>query len=506
MGVIAVKRVNQHPDPAEGVPFLLPMLPFRQTEATLIQGGFSQQPWFLILIVSAIGALFFVLVARSARNIGTQAAIHRLRRWTKLPNTVLGLVSAPNYRTALQNITNSLAEALNARGALAMLIDTDAKDEGLAYQLLLTSGTLQGPSDKEMLAALQSVDIFSGYFHEGPNSRALFEIDSKNTTSQFQKVFGRLGNKSRLVGLGLRLHGRHQAGGSANCLMLFDLKHQKTLDRFEVEAVQATIEQFPRVAESLTGRFAQAELSEKLLEESRRRDEILQQMLSGFQHDVANALRNIEQSIDAATALISSNDANTESGNPEVAFDKIKDSVKLAGQVAYSASMLPEIARGDSPMVEPRSYDPALLFSRLLQPLISVKANARKDLVVNYEVAPNLPQIMVDEVAFFRAMSNVIGNAFKFTERGGINILVFKEAGLVAFAVSDTGMGMPSDELGQIGMLRFRASNAADISGSGIGLWTTRRLAEAMGGVLAIDSKLGRGSTVTLSFPISAEG
>jgi signal transduction histidine kinase len=301
------------------------------------------------------------------------------------------------------------------------------------------------------------------------------------------------------------MFGRQRNEGPTLCLMVFDLGRQRSLDRFETEAVQATIAQFPRVVESLTGRFAQAELSEKLLDESRRRDEIMEQMLSGFQHDVANALRNMEQAVEATRTNLQNQPAYQAMDNPEEVFDELQRTVNLAGQVAYSASMLPEMAKGEMPMVEPRPHDPALLFSRLLQPLISVKANARKDLVVNFEVAPNLPQVMVDEVPFFRALSNVIGNAFKFTERGGVNILVYKDSHYVAFAVSDTGIGIPEDELDQIGGLRFRTSNAVDFSGSGIGLWTSMRLVEAMGGDLSIESKLGRGSTITLRFPISEQ-
>jgi signal transduction histidine kinase len=416
---------------------------------------------------------------------------------------VLSLVSAPNPKIAIQGMANTLAEALHVRGVLVVMTESGNDLEGNPAQLLLSNGTLQGPSDNDMLAAVESVESFAGYLREDHTLEPLSELPASDTTKLFQQVFQRLGGQDRLVALGLRMFGRHRTEGSTLCLMIFDLGRQRSLDRFEAEAVQATIAQFPRVVENLTSRFAQAELSEKLLDESRRSDEIMEQMLSGFQHDVANALRNMEQAVETAHASLQNQPAYQGLDNPDKAFEELQRTVSLAGQVAHSASMLPEMAKGEMPMVEPRPHDPALLFSRLLQPLISVKANARKDLVVNFEVAPGLPQMMVDEVPFFRALSNVIGNAFKFTERGGVNILVYKDAPYVAFAVSDTGIGIPDNELEQVGGLRFRTSNAVDFSGSGIGLWTTMRLAEAMGGNLAIESKLGRGSTITLRVPIA---
>src|SRR4029077_12251403 len=96
---------------------------------------------------------------------------------------------------------------------------------------------------------------------------------------------------------------------------------------------------------------------------------------------------------------------------------------------------------------------------------------------------------------------NLVGNAVKFTERGEILIeasLVQKDADgiILHFAVKDTGIGIPANELARI----FESFHQVDASltrargGSGLGLAITRQLVELMGGAIAVESETGKGS------------
>jgi two-component system cell cycle sensor histidine kinase PleC len=100
---------------------------------------------------------------------------------------------------------------------------------------------------------------------------------------------------------------------------------------------------------------------------------------------------------------------------------------------------------------------------------------------------------------------NLLSNAIKFTEPGGRIALAGRRmpTGGVAFAVSDTGVGMTESEIehalepfGQAG-----DSLARRHEGAGLGLPLARRLTELHGGTLQIDSAKGRGTTVTLVLP-----
>ena len=132
-----------------------------------------------------------------------------------------------------------------------------------------------------------------------------------------------------------------------------------------------------------------------------------------------------------------------------------------------------------------------------------------KGLEFIYFVAEDVPPIVVgDPLRLRQILVNLVGNAVKFTERGEILVeasLVQKDAdGVVLhFAVKDTGIGIPADELARI----FESFHQVDASltrtrgGSGLGLAITRQLVELMGGEISVESETGRGSRFSFTVP-----
>ena len=114
------------------------------------------------------------------------------------------------------------------------------------------------------------------------------------------------------------------------------------------------------------------------------------------------------------------------------------------------------------------------------------------------EVDPDVPeQVVADPVRIRQIITNLVGNAVKFTSRGEVAVTVRRdEEGLLRFAVRDTGVGIPADKHGAI----FEAFAQADGSttrrfgGTGLGLTICKRLAEAMGGRIWLESEVGKGS------------
>jgi signal transduction histidine kinase/DNA-binding response OmpR family regulator/CHASE3 domain sensor protein len=111
--------------------------------------------------------------------------------------------------------------------------------------------------------------------------------------------------------------------------------------------------------------------------------------------------------------------------------------------------------------------------------------------------------IVTDEVRAQQVLRNLLSNALKFTERGGVSLHVRREGTRVAFAVKDTGIGVAADQHEVI----FEAFRQADgttnrkYGGTGLGLSISRDLARLLGGELTLDSAPGRGSTFTLILP-----
>jgi CheY-like chemotaxis protein/CHASE3 domain sensor protein len=113
--------------------------------------------------------------------------------------------------------------------------------------------------------------------------------------------------------------------------------------------------------------------------------------------------------------------------------------------------------------------------------------------------------IQTDPTRLQQILKNLLSNALKFTERGGISLRIgMSEAGRLAFAVQDTGIGIPEAQHEVI----FEAFRQADgttnrkYGGTGLGLSISRDLAHLLGGELTLTSAPGRGSTFTLLLPL----
>lgn len=99
-------------------------------------------------------------------------------------------------------------------------------------------------------------------------------------------------------------------------------------------------------------------------------------------------------------------------------------------------------------------------------------------------------------------VTNLLENAIKFSEAGGI-VVASADApgGRVAFAVADSGVGIEADRLPEIFSGPGPSGQRSGPSGTGLGLYLTRRLIEAHGGAIEVSSEAGRGSVFTVTLP-----
>ena len=118
---------------------------------------------------------------------------------------------------------------------------------------------------------------------------------------------------------------------------------------------------------------------------------------------------------------------------------------------------------------------------------------------VHVDVAPGLPAAHADRQRLVQALDNLIGNAIKFTPAGGsVTIGADRHEQGVRFFVSDTGEGIEPDDLDRI-FDRFWQARDADSRGAGLGLSICKRIVEAHGGRLWVESRVGEGTTVSFT-------
>ncbi|MEL6651795.1 MAG: ATP-binding protein, partial [Bacteroidota bacterium] len=141
--------------------------------------------------------------------------------------------------------------------------------------------------------------------------------------------------------------------------------------------------------------------------------------------------------------------------------------------------------------------------------LLAPKAYA-KGLDLLFDMAPSIPaQVIGDQTRLRQIITNLVGNAIKFTDQGEIRIGVWRHEkdheSLYHFVVEDTGIGIPKDRLDRL-FLSFSqvdASTTRKYGGTGLGLVISQKLVEAMGGEVHFYS-MGEelGSTVTFTVPL----
>lgn len=127
-------------------------------------------------------------------------------------------------------------------------------------------------------------------------------------------------------------------------------------------------------------------------------------------------------------------------------------------------------------------------------------------------IDPRIPPLLVgDDAKLRQILLHIVGNAIKFTERGGLTVecslLPFHPGGkqVVLLVISDTGIGIPDEKIGKIfeAFTQLDGSRTRRYMGTGLGLVIVKRLIDLMGGTLAVDSEVGRGTTFYCSLPFS---
>jgi signal transduction histidine kinase len=131
--------------------------------------------------------------------------------------------------------------------------------------------------------------------------------------------------------------------------------------------------------------------------------------------------------------------------------------------------------------------------------------NRTKGLDVHWHVDQGIPEILTDETKLEEILQNLIGNAFKFTPRGRIEIIVrnVPEHHRVEFQVTDTGIGIDPQDIERIfsAFEQIKEAHTGEFNGVGLGLNIVKKYLDLMNGDIRVDSRPGQGSTFTFTLP-----
>ena len=152
-------------------------------------------------------------------------------------------------------------------------------------------------------------------------------------------------------------------------------------------------------------------------------------------------------------------------------------------------------------LVDPQPAAPALILENALDLMEPLAADRR--LTLSVDADPALPDVHADVHRIGQVLSNLLGNAVKFTPVGGaITLTARSEGGSVRFGVRDTGPGIPPDQLSMVFSHMWQAREG-DSRGIGLGLTIARTLIEAHGDRIRVESTPGEGTEFWFTLPVA---
>ena len=263
---------------------------------------------------------------------------------------------------------------------------------------------------------------------------------------------------------------------------------------------QGEITHYVAVKEDITGRKRTAEEMSKARETAEIANKAKSVFLANMSHEIRtplNAILGYTQILQGDSVLTASQKKTlgiiSRSGEHLLAL--INDILEMS-----------KIEAGQKTL-QPKTFDVHALLQDI-EAMFQVRTNA-KGITLDVLVGEDVPRIIcADEGKIRQVVINLLGNAVKFTDRGGmiVRMNTFKkdaQGQQLQIEVQDTGTGIPEHELSRI-FNPFEQATSTTISreGTGLGLTISREFVKLMGGELSVQSQLGKGSTFTFVIPV----
>lgn len=244
-----------------------------------------------------------------------------------------------------------------------------------------------------------------------------------------------------------------------------------------------------------------AELDEKA-ESLRRASELKTRFLSNMSHEFRTPLNSI---LSLSRILLDRMDGEL-SSEQEKQVQFISRSAEGLTELVNDLLDLAKVEAGKI-VVHPSEFEVAELFGTLrgmLRPLL----NNNQPIALILEDPTDLPPLLTDEGKVAQILRNFISNALKYTEQGEVRVTAVRQGDNAVFAVADTGIGIAPADQEQIfeDFVQVESHLQQRFKGTGLGLPLSRKLAELLGGSVAVTSTPGQGSTFIAKIPLRFAG
>ncbi|AUD00442.1 sensor histidine kinase [Spirosoma pollinicola] len=242
---------------------------------------------------------------------------------------------------------------------------------------------------------------------------------------------------------------------------------------------------------------------EFVLQQTMLREQELNQLKSQFvstaSHEFRTPLTTIQSSVELIKLYL-----NVPAASAKASMQKhlgvIEKQIEQFGSLLTDVLTIGQIEAGKVTYA-PRSEDIVALCESLIEMHFSGRSDQRS---VQLFVEGTPRRIDLDAKLMGHVLTNLLSNAFKFSVTASPTLRIDFRADRLVLQVIDQGMGIPACEQASLFQAFYRASNTAGIQGTGLGLVIARQFVECHGGVLEVESQERKGTTFTVSLPISS--
>ncbi len=250
----------------------------------------------------------------------------------------------------------------------------------------------------------------------------------------------------------------------------------------------------------ITGKGEVRELAEafnSMVAELQRAEQLRRNLVADVAHELRTPLANIKGYLEAIRDGVMK--------PSQALITSLDEEASLLSRLVDELQELSLAEAGELKLVY-QTEDIARLIRQaaaLWQPQVTTKG-----ISLSIDLPDDLPPVSVDWQRISQVLHNLLENAVSHTSRGGaITLAAATQGNYVQVRVSDTGEGIPAEDLPFIFERFYRVdrSRARATGGSGLGLTIARRLVEAHGGKITVESQLGKGSTFSFTIPIARQ-
>jgi len=296
-------------------------------------------------------------------------------------------------------------------------------------------------------------------------------------------------------------HGSKSTAEASSQQVLFPKKGNKEFVPFEFSTALYTFKErhyLLCVLRDVTEREKLMEELEHSLQKERELNELRSGFVSTASHQFRTPLTIIQSGVDIMEMYLE--DFPAEKQKPFLRqFKRIHEEVERLQNLMNDVLLL---GRAD---VNRTPFNPEKRnLVQFCRELVKNKFNSRypNDRKVILEVTGKQTEVSFDTSLIDHSLDNIISNAYKYSTKGNIELLIAFEYDKVNISITDHGIGIPKNDLEHLFQPFYRAANTTEIQGTGLGLSIVKDFIDIHGGQIFVISELHKGTTVTILLPL----